>query len=177
MSSPKKNATPAEMAALAKLNQRLYGSKPEIGPRNPPPRQEPTRPTPPMPKRPTPLPLPPKRPDIKEVEPKRPPPLPPTPRRPDPLPPMPGRSTPLPQPVKPLPPMEPKRPIRPEPTPDPGSMPGPGRQSPVMTARPALRPTGKPSNRMEYKKGGSVPSASKRADGIAQRGKTRGKMC
>jgi len=28
----------------------------------------------------------------------------------------------------------------------------------------------------EYKKGGSV-SASKRADGIAQRGKTRGKMC
>ena len=29
---------------------------------------------------------------------------------------------------------------------------------------------------MSYKKGGSV-SASKRADGIAQRGKTRGKMC
>ena len=28
----------------------------------------------------------------------------------------------------------------------------------------------------EYKKGGAV-SASKRADGIAQRGKTRGKMC
>ena len=28
-----------------------------------------------------------------------------------------------------------------------------------------------------YKKGGSVGSASKRADGIAQRGKTRGKMC
>ena len=28
-----------------------------------------------------------------------------------------------------------------------------------------------------YKKGGSVSSASKRADGIAQRGKTRGKMC
>ena len=27
------------------------------------------------------------------------------------------------------------------------------------------------------KKGGSVGSASKRADGIAQRGKTRGKMC
>jgi len=27
------------------------------------------------------------------------------------------------------------------------------------------------------KKGGSVPSASKRGDGIAQRGKTRGKMC
>lgn len=28
-----------------------------------------------------------------------------------------------------------------------------------------------------YKKGGSVGSASKRADGIAIRGKTRGKMC
>lgn len=28
-----------------------------------------------------------------------------------------------------------------------------------------------------YKKGGSVSSASRRADGIAQRGKTRGKMC
>lgn len=28
-----------------------------------------------------------------------------------------------------------------------------------------------------YKKGGSVSSASNRADGIAQRGKTRGKMC
>lgn len=29
----------------------------------------------------------------------------------------------------------------------------------------------------EYKKGGKVSSASKRADGIAQRGKTRGKIC
>lgn len=29
---------------------------------------------------------------------------------------------------------------------------------------------------LPYKKGGSVGSASKRADGIAQRGKTRGKM-
>lgn len=28
-----------------------------------------------------------------------------------------------------------------------------------------------------YAKGGSVSSASSRADGIAQRGKTRGKMC
>ena len=28
-----------------------------------------------------------------------------------------------------------------------------------------------------YKKGGSVGSASKRADGIAKRGKTRGTMC
>jgi len=30
---------------------------------------------------------------------------------------------------------------------------------------------------MTFKKGGSVSSASKRGDGIAQRGKTRGKMC
>jgi len=29
----------------------------------------------------------------------------------------------------------------------------------------------------DYAKGGSVSSASKRADGIAQRGKTKGKMC
>ena len=28
-----------------------------------------------------------------------------------------------------------------------------------------------------YKKGGTVSSASKRADGIAQKGKTKGKMC
>jgi hypothetical protein len=28
-----------------------------------------------------------------------------------------------------------------------------------------------------FKKGGSVPSASRRGDGIAQRGKTKGKMC
>ena len=30
---------------------------------------------------------------------------------------------------------------------------------------------------MGYKKGGSVSSASKRADGIAQRGHTKGKIC
>jgi len=134
MSSPKQNATPAEMAALAKLNQRLYGTKPEIGPGksmsggNVGTAIASTATTPMPPKRPPPLP---------PMEPKRPPPLPPTPRRPDPLPP----------------------------------------REPVGTQMPALRPTGKPSNRMEYKKGGSVPSASKRADGIAQRGKTRGKMC
>ena len=29
----------------------------------------------------------------------------------------------------------------------------------------------------EYKKGGKVSSASSRADGVAQRGKTRGKVC
>ena len=38
--------------------------------------------------------------------------------------------------------------------------------------------TGETTNAMgdSYKKGGSVSSASKRADGIAQRGKTKGKM-
>jgi hypothetical protein len=44
-----------------------------------------------------------------------------------------------------------------------------------MTQKPALRSTGNSSNQMEYKKGGSIPSASKRADGIATKGKTRGK--
>jgi hypothetical protein len=39
--------------------------------------------------------------------------------------------------------------------------------------------TGKTTNPMgdKYAKGGSVSSASKRADGIATKGKTRGKMC
>jgi hypothetical protein len=31
MSTPKPNATPAEMRELAKLNKRLYGTKPEVG--------------------------------------------------------------------------------------------------------------------------------------------------
>jgi len=34
----------------------------------------------------------------------------------------------------------------------------------------------KPDTNYEYKKGGSVSSASKRADGIAVKGKTRGRM-
>ena len=112
-------------------------------------------------------------------------PLPLPPKRPDPIPPRPGRPTPLPQPVNPLPPMpkrpDPAPPMRPYPGPGRTSpvitQPGPGRTSPVITQKPALRPTGKPSKQMEYKKGGSVPSASKRADGIATKGKTRGKMC
>jgi len=39
-----------------------------------------------------------------------------------------------------------------------------------------LNPARRMSVEQEYKKGGKVSSASKRADGIAQRGKTRGKM-
>ena len=39
-----------------------------------------------------------------------------------------------------------------------------------------LNPARRMSVEQKYKKGGKVSSASKRADGIAQRGKTRGKM-
>jgi hypothetical protein len=49
--------------------------------------------------------------------------------------------------------------------------------NPLSRAVNAIRERGKQSNPDAYAKGGSVSSASKRADGIAQRGKTRGKMC
>ena len=49
--------------------------------------------------------------------------------------------------------------------------------NPFRGAIDALRERGKKSNPDAYAKGGSVSSASKRGDGIAQRGKTRGKMC
>jgi hypothetical protein len=42
---------------------------------------------------------------------------------------------------------------------------------------PAERRSREAKETKPYKKGGSVSSASKRADGIAQKGKTRGKMC
>jgi len=42
---------------------------------------------------------------------------------------------------------------------------------------PAERRSREAKETQPYKKGGSVSSASKRADGIAQKGKTRGKMC
>jgi hypothetical protein len=41
----------------------------------------------------------------------------------------------------------------------------------------SIRERGRRSNPEAYAKGGSVGSASKRADGIAQRGKTKGKIC
>jgi hypothetical protein len=41
----------------------------------------------------------------------------------------------------------------------------------------SIRERGRKSNPEAYAKGGSVGSASKRADGIAQRGKTKGKIC
>ena len=43
-------------------------------------------------------------------------------------------------------------------------------------APPKVSPPQKPST-LPMKKGGSVSSASSRADGVAQRGKTRGKIC
>ena len=43
---------------------------------------------------------------------------------------------------------------------------------PVGSGKKRIDEGGKP-----YRSGGSVSSASSRADGIAQRGKTRGKMC
>lgn len=49
--------------------------------------------------------------------------------------------------------------------------------NPFRGAIDAIRSRGKKSNPEAYAKGGSVSSASKRGDGIAQRGKTRGKMC
>ena len=49
--------------------------------------------------------------------------------------------------------------------------------NPLSRAVNAIRERGKKSNPDAYAKGGSVSSASKRGDGIAQRGKTRGKMC
>ena len=49
--------------------------------------------------------------------------------------------------------------------------------NPFRGAIDALRERGKKSNPDAYAKGGSVSKASSRADGIAQRGKTRGKMC
>jgi hypothetical protein len=41
----------------------------------------------------------------------------------------------------------------------------------------SIRERGRKSNPEAYAKGGSVGSASNRADGIAQRGKTKGKIC
>lgn len=48
--------------------------------------------------------------------------------------------------------------------------------SPLVRAFKAIRERGESTAPKGYAKGGSV-SASKRADGIAQRGKTRGKIC
>lgn len=42
---------------------------------------------------------------------------------------------------------------------------------------PPLKPKLFTNRETEYKKGGKVSSASTRADGIAKRGKTRGKLC
>jgi len=51
-----------------------------------------------------------------------------------------------------------------------------GRGRPTAKEMPSAK-RGRKSNPEAYAKGGSVGSASKRADGIAQRGKTKGKIC
>ena len=63
---------------------------------------------------------------------------------------------------KPMPGMRPKRPMYP------GSVPVDEPVAPAMPAAPAGMPA--------MKKGGSVGSASKRADGCATKGKTKGRM-
>ena len=62
--------------------------------------------------------------------------------------------------------------------------PGKGKDmEPLSPAKPGAKeemeiiPPSKPKNQFQkYQKGGKVSSASKRADGIAQRGKTRGRI-
>jgi len=59
-------------------------------------------------------------------------------------------------------------------TADMGMPPSPD-EGPTMRVRP--RPMPRPMEQVRpYKKGGSVGSASRRADGIAQRGKTKGRI-
>ena len=158
MSFPKQNATPEQMAALSKLNKKLYGTKPEMEPRKPISGSivntglntgidlakalssgklsdvvSKAKALPVVEGSNS---------GLQEITNtnsgslnKVLMPTPPRPTRPDPM---------------------PQMPTRPDPMPSPGEM----------------LPTS-----MQYKKGGSVPSASKRGDGIAQRGKTKGRMC
>lgn len=79
-----------------------------------------------------------------------------------------------------------RRPLTPTPLPTPASSAGP-RITPTAISQPrstlgTLTGTAAPTGygvRMStrFKKGGSVSSASKRADGCAVKGKTRGKVC
>lgn len=69
-----------------------------------------------------------------------------------------------------------KKPRRPMPdvyTADMGQPPSPDEGPTAAMPRPMPRPT---SGTRPYAKGGSVGSASKRADGIASKGKTKGRM-
>ena len=63
-------------------------------------------------------------------------------------------------------------------TPKPAPMPMAGTRPGVTTGGPKPAPAGMMGlgRRMGMKKGGKVSSASKRADGIAVKGKTRGRM-
>lgn len=67
---------------------------------------------------------------------------------------------------------------QPKPVPTPKPKPDP-RDANIFTADKGIQPPSPdegPTKPKKMAKGGSVGSASKRADGIAQRGKTRGKM-
>jgi len=75
---------------------------------------------------------------------------------------------------KPMKKPEAKRPVSDVYTADMGTPPSPD-EGPTMRVRPRVMP--RPMGEAQpYKKGGSVGSASRRADGIAQRGKTKGRI-
>jgi len=77
--------------------------------------------------------------------------------------------------LNPRPPVQPPRPVAPPviPKPQPKTIVDPVRPSPVTGVKPI---TGGMGQTPRMKAGGSVVSASKRGDGIAQRGKTKGRI-
>ena len=81
-----------------------------------------------------------------------------------------------PRPIRPLP-VDPRPiyqlPVEPRPLPSQAPSPVATNSTPINS----MRPTNDSSKPMGLKRGGKVNSASSRGDGIAQRGKTRGKMC
>jgi hypothetical protein len=88
----------------------------------------------------------------------------------------PAPATPAPAPRPPMPPM-PQRPMPPS-APQGGGMPGMKKGGKVSEAKyMSFTDSGKPAGMKSVTKMASGGSASKRADGIAQKGKTRGKMC
>lgn len=85
-------------------------------------------------------------------------------------------------PPAPMPPPRPRRQSAPTPTPTPTGSVREGRNENIdddTRARAMASVNGMKKGGMtkKYAKGGSVSSASSRADGVAQRGKTRGKIC
>jgi hypothetical protein len=87
-----------------------------------------------------------------------------------PTPPTPPKPTP-PMPPKPTPPMPPRKPV------DETGRPQTATPPKFTTPTPRPQPNPVPAPTPTMKKGGSVAKASSRGDGIAQRGKTKGRMC